>query len=226
MTTAILIPARLASTRFPKKMLADLNGVPLIRHVYQKCAATGLDTYVLTDSDEIASVLPIESKFIIMSENDHDNGTSRCMGAIGNPLEYDWFINVQGDMPDITEDIIFAVKDELRYSDVSTAYTKMNNSDRADPNVVKMIHSRDRAHWFLRAPLSYGDRHLGIYGYTRMSKSIYSVTKKFPEEDIEKLEQLRWIQNGIKISVVEVEFDGVEINTPDDLEYWNRLNSK
>lgn len=226
MTTAILIPARLNSTRFPKKMLADLNGVPLIQHVYQKCAATGLDTYVLTDSDEIASVLPIDSKFIIMSENYHNNGTSRCMEAIGNPLEYDWFVNVQGDMPDITKDIIFAVRDSLKHSDVSTAYTKMNNIDRADPNIVKMIHSRERVHWFLRAPLSYGDRHLGVYGYTRMIKSIYSVSKKFPEEDIEKLEQLRWIQNGIRLGVVEVEFDGIEINTPDDLEYWKRLNSK
>jgi 3-deoxy-manno-octulosonate cytidylyltransferase (CMP-KDO synthetase) len=225
MTTAILIPARLNSTRFPNKMLADLNGVPLIHHVYRKCAATGLDTYVLTDSDRIASVLPIPSESIIMTSADHENGTSRCMEAIGNPLEYDWYVNVQGDMPDITEDIIFSVRDALKYSDVSTAYTKMSDEDRADPNVVKMIHSRERAHWFLRAPLTYGDRHLGVYGYTRMSKSIYSVMKKYLEEDIEKLEQLRWLQNGIKIGTVEVDFDGVEINTPEDLERWKRLNS-
>jgi len=224
MTTAILIPARLASTRFPNKMLADLNGIPLIKHVYEKCAATGLDTYVLTDSKLIASVVPKDA--VVMTSVEHTNGTSRCMEAIGNPLEYDWYVNVQGDMPDITEDIIFAVRDELQYSDVSTAYTTMEEADRADPNVVKMIHSRDRAHWFLRAPLSYGDRHLGVYGYTRMSKSIYTVTKKFIEEDIENLEQLRWIQNGIKIGTVEVDFNGIEINTVQDLEQWKRLNSK
>ncbi len=224
MTTAILIPARLASTRFPNKMLADLNGIPLIKHVYEKCAATGLDTYVLTDSKLIASVVPKDA--VVMTSVEHTNGTSRCMEAIGNPLEYDWYVNVQGDMPDITEDIIFAVRDELQYSDVSTAYTTMEEADRADPNVVKMIHSRDRAHWFLRAPLSYGDRHLGVYGYTRMSKSIYTVTKKFIEEDIEKLEQLRWIQNGIKLGTVEVDFNGIEINTVQDLEQWKRLNSK
>jgi 3-deoxy-manno-octulosonate cytidylyltransferase (CMP-KDO synthetase) len=224
MTTAILIPARLASTRFPNKMLADLNGVPLIKHVYEKCAATGLDTYVLTDSKLIASVVPKDA--VVMTSTEHTNGTSRCMEAIGNPLEYDWYVNVQGDMPDITEDIIYAVRDELKYSDVSTAYTSMEETDRADPDVVKMIHSRNRAHWFLRAPLSYGDRHLGVYGYTRMSKSIYTVTKKFLEEDIENLEQLRWIQNGIKIGTVEVDFNGVEINTVQDLEQWKRLNSK
>ena len=224
MTTAILIPARLASTRFPNKMLADLNGVPLIKHVYEKCAATGLDTYVLTDSKLIASVVPKDA--VVMTGTEHTNGTSRCMEAIGNPLEYDWYVNVQGDMPDITEDIIYAVRDELKYSDVSTAYTSMEETDRADPDVVKMIHSRNRAHWFLRAPLSYGDRHLGVYGYTRMSKSIYTVTKKFLEEDIENLEQLRWIQNGIKIGTVEVDFNGVEINTVQDLEQWKRLNSK
>jgi 3-deoxy-manno-octulosonate cytidylyltransferase (CMP-KDO synthetase) len=205
-------------------MLADLNGIPLIKHVYEKCAATGLDTYVLTDSKLIASVVPKDA--VVMTSVEHTNGTSRCMEAIGNPLEYDWYVNVQGDMPDITEDIIFAVRDELQYSDVSTAYTTMEEADRADPNVVKMIHSRDRAHWFLRAPLSYGDRHLGVYGYTRMSKSIYTVTKKFIEEDIENLEQLRWIQNGIKIGTVEVDFNGIEINTVQDLEQWKRLNSK
>ena len=226
MTTAILIPARLNSARFPKKMLADLNGVPLIQHVYQKCAATGLDTYVITDSDEIASVLSIPSQNILMSEQEHENGTSRCMEMIGNPLEYDWYVNIQGDMPDITEEIIFAVRDGLKYSEVSTAYTKMNDSERSNSSVVKMIHSRERAHWFLRASLDYGDRHLGVYGYTRMSKSIYSVSSKFPEEDIEQLEQLRWIQNGIKIGVVEVDFNGIEINTPQDLKQWKKLNSK
>jgi 3-deoxy-manno-octulosonate cytidylyltransferase (CMP-KDO synthetase) len=70
--------------------------------------------------------------------------------------------------------------------------------------------------------LSYGDRHLGIYGYNRIAKSYYNVSKKFVEEDIEKLEQLRWIQNGIKVGVVEVEFNGIEINTPEDLELWEK----
>ena len=220
MTTAILIPARLDSTRFPNKMLANLNGVPLIKHVYDKCVATGLDTFVVTPDIEIADYIP--SSVLV---GDADNGTERCMLAIDEHLQYDRYINVQGDMPDITEDIIRAVEDVLKtHADVATAYTPMDFNLRSDPNCVKMIHSRGRAHWFLRASLEYGDHHLGVYGYNREAKAMYSTSKKFIEEDIENLEQLRWIQNGIKIGVAEVEFDGIEINTPEDLEKWQIKN--
>jgi 3-deoxy-manno-octulosonate cytidylyltransferase (CMP-KDO synthetase) len=221
MTTAILIPARLNSTRFPNKILAELNGVPLIRHVYNKCVATGLDTFVVTPDIEIADYIP--SSILV---GDADNGTERCMLAIDERLQYDRYINVQGDMPDITTEIIRAVEAELQHSDVATAYTTMDFNLRSDPNCVKMIHSRGRAHWFLRASLAYGDHHLGVYGYNREAKAMYSVSRRFIEEDIENLEQLRWIQNGIKIGVVEVEFDGIEINSPEDLEEWHRRNGK
>ena len=221
MTTAILIPARLNSTRFPNKMLAELNGVPLIRHVYNKCVATGLDTFVVTPDIEIADYIP--NSILV---GDADNGTERCMLAIDERLQYDRYINVQGDMPDITTEIIRAVEAELQHSDVATAYTTMDFNLRSDPNCVKMIHSRGRAHWFLRASLAYGDHHLGVYGYNREAKAMYSVSRRFIEEDIENLEQLRWIQNGIKIGVVEVEFDGIEINSPEDLEEWHRRNGK
>ena len=220
MTTAILIPARYASTRFPGKMMAQLNGVPLIEHVYNRCAGTGYDTYVLTDHQDVYNHM--EGRCIMTS--DADNGTERCMQVIDEKLQYDRYINVQGDMPDITTDIIKAVEAELQRSDVATAYTPMDFNLRNDPNCVKMIHNRGRAHWFLRASLTYRDHHLGIYGYNRESKAMYNISKKFPEEDIEKLEQLRWIQNGIKIGVVEVEFDGIEINTPEDLEKWQTKN--
>jgi 3-deoxy-manno-octulosonate cytidylyltransferase (CMP-KDO synthetase) len=220
MTTAILIPARYASTRFPGKMMAHLNGVPLIEHVYNRCAGTGYDTYVLTDHQDVFNHMGGKC----LMTTDADNGTERCMQVIDEKLQYDRYINVQGDMPDITTDIIKAVERELQRSDVATAYTPMDFNLRNDPNCVKMIHNRGRAHWFLRASLTYGDHHLGIYGYNRESKAMYNISKKFPEEDIEKLEQLRWIQNGIKIGVVEVEFDGIEINTPEDLEKWQTKN--
>ena len=223
MTTAILIPARYASTRFPGKMMEKLNGVPLIEHVYNKCVATGLDTYVLTDAQEVYNYIG-GGKCIMTKEA--DNGTERCMQVIDEVLQYDRFINVQGDMPDITEKIIRSVEGALQYSDVATAYTPMDFNLRNDPNSVKLIHSRGRAHWFLRASLQYGDHHLGIYGYNREAKIMYTASTQFPEENIEKLEQLRWIQNGIKIGVVEVEFDGIEINTPQDLTDWHRKNER
>ena len=221
MTTAILIPARYASTRFPGKMMAKLNGVPLVEHVYNICSATGLDTYVLTDHKDIFDHLG-PSKCIMTQ--DADNGTERCMQVIDEVLQYDRYINVQGDMPDITEDIIRAVESELQRSDVATAYTAMDFNLRSDPNSVKMIHSRGRAHWFLRASLTYGDHHLGVYGYNREAKAMYNASTKYIEEDIEKLEQLRWIQNGMRIGAVEVEFDGIEVNTPEDLEKWQIKN--
>ena len=221
MTTAILIPARYASSRFPAKMMAKLNGVPLIEHVYNKCVATGLDTYVLTDHQDIYNHMGAGK---CLMTNEADNGTERCMQVIDEVLQYDRYINVQGDMPDITSDIIRAVESELQRSDVSTAYTPMDFNLRNDPNSVKMIHSRGRAHWFLRASLTYGDHHLGVYGYNREAKIVYTTSTKYAEEDIEKLEQLRWIQNGQKIGVVEVEFNGIEINTPQDLERWEQNN--
>jgi 3-deoxy-manno-octulosonate cytidylyltransferase (CMP-KDO synthetase) len=221
MTTAILIPARYASTRFPGKMMAKLNGVPLVEHVYNKCAATGLDTYVLTDHQDIYNYMGANR---CLMTQEAENGTERCMQVIDEVLEYDRYINVQGDMPDITPEIIRAVELTLKHSDVATAYTPMDFNLRSDPNSVKMIHSRGRAHWFLRASLTYGDHHLGVYGYNREAKIVYTTSTKYAEEDIEKLEQLRWIQNGLRIGVVEVEFDGIEINTPEDLEKWQTKN--
>lgn len=222
MTTAILIPARYGSQRFEGKPLAKLNGVPLIQRVFYRCKETGLDTYVLTDDKRIAEQIP--SPHVILSKVDHDCGTSRCMEVVDELLQYDRYINVQGDMPDITEDIIRAVERGLQNADVSTAYTKMDFNQRQNPNTVKLIHNRGRAHWFCRAALSYGDHHLGIYGYNRESKIMWTTANQFPEEKIESLEQLRWLQNDVKISVVEVEFDGIEINTPKDLEEWQQKN--
>ena len=221
MTTAILIPARYASSRFHGKMMVPLNGVPLVEHVYNRCAGTGLDTYVLTDAQEVYNHMGANR---CLMTTDAENGTERCMQVIDEVLQYDRYINVQGDMPDITSDIIRAVEGELQRSDVATAYTPMDFNLRNDPNSVKMIHSRGRAHWFLRASLTYGDHHLGVYGYNREAKIVYTSSTKYAEEDIEKLEQLRWIQNGIRIGVVEVEFDGIEINTPEDLEKWQTKN--
>lgn len=220
MTTAILIPARYASTRYPGKMMALLNGVPLIEHVYNRCAGTGLDTYVLTDHQAIYNHMGGRALMTAEAEN----GTERCMQVIDEKLQYDRYINCQGDMPDITSDIIHAIDEELHRSDVATAYTQMDFNLRSDPNCVKMIHSRGRAHWFCRASLPYGDHHLGIYGYNREVKAMYNVSTKYTEETLEQLEQLRWIQNGIKIGVVEVEFDGIEINSPQDLTDWQAKN--
>ena len=217
MKVGIVIPARLKSTRFPKKMLAELNGIPLIKHVYDICASTGFETKVLTDSEEVLDVVPG------LLTADADNGTERCsLKAI--ELGWDHFINIQGDMPDVTPGIIGAIANKLNDHHVVTAYTEMNQVDRSDPNSVKLIHNGDKAHWFCRASLEYGDHHLGVYGYSRAALLEYPKLIKTNEEEIEKLEQLRWLQNNIDIAVTKVDFNGIEINTPEDLDKWHQKN--
>lgn len=221
MNTAILIPARYNSSRFPGKALTPLNGVPMVRRVYERCRATGFDTYVLTDDERIAALF--EDGVAVMTKDSHENGTSRCMEVIMQRFKYRRFINVQGDIPDITADIIHKINEAIMKYTVVTAYTKMDPQDQQDPNVVKIIHNTRRAHWFLRAPLSYGDRHLGVYGYDATAKLLWS-RYATPLEQTEKLEQLRWLDTGTDVGVVEVEFDGVEINSPEDAVRWHENN--
>ena len=217
MHTAILIPARLDSTRFPNKMLAELDGVPLLKHVYNKCLESGLPTYVVTPDEEIKKVIGEDTMLV----GDANNGTERCyLGA--QFANYQNFINVQGDMPDITKEIILAVEDKLNDYDVVTAYTEMPGELRDDPNTVKIIHNGKNAKWFGRGITGYGDHHLGIYGYRNHTLNSYMDLTVYPEEQIERLEQLRWIQNDVKIGVVEVEFNGIEINTEEDLNKWQK----
>lgn len=217
MNTAILIPARLDSTRFPNKMLAELNGVPLIQRVYEKCKQSGLSTYVVTPDEGIKELIGEDTLLV----GDAENGTARCALA-ADYVNYEYFINVQGDMPDITSDIILKVNELLNEYDVVTPYTKMSDEQRSDPNSVKIIHNGKTAKWFGRGITGYGDHHLGVYGYKNHLLNGYSALKVYPEEEIERLEQLRWIQNDVKIGVVEVEFNGIEINTKEDLDKWQK----
>jgi len=220
---AILIPARIGSTRFPRKPLALLNGMPLISRVYNKCIATGIDTYVLTDSRKVAQCVPFTN---VLYTDEATNGTERCGKSIAHQklANYTHFINVQGDMPDITEDIILSVKQQLEKYDVVTAYTEMSDEMKNDPNSVKLIRTGDRALWFGRGTTGYGDWHIGIYGYTREALEQYLKFDVFIEEELEGLEQLRWLKNGWQIYCSSVQFNGVEINTPEDVELWQTKN--
>jgi len=208
-------------------MLADVGGIPLITHVYNKCSNLGYDVYVVTDSHEIAQTVP---HHIITGHA--KNGTERCAQAM-QQLNYDKYINVQGDMIDVTENMIKAAEKRLNEYSVSTIYTNMTPEKQKDPNTVKMISNEDYAHWFCRAGLGYGFHHLGIYGYRKKSlsrgyrKNIADSYLEFDiskEEEIEKLEQLRWIQNGIKIGINYVDESCIEINTPEDLAEWKLLH--
>lgn len=213
---AVLIPARYGSTRFPGKALASLNGTPLAKVVFDRCKETSLDTFLLSDDERICSI--VQSS--IMTSSSCENGTERCAEAAACLPQYGAFINVQGDLPDVTPGIILKIAERLHTEQLVTAFTAMDEHARSDQNTVKLIHNGSSAHWFCRASLKYGDQHLGIYGYHRELLLRYPQLKPSFAESVESLEQLRWLAAGYTISVVEVDFDGVEINCPEDLKNW------
>ena len=223
-STAILIPARYGSTRFPGKPLVALDNVPMIRRVYERCRKTGYDTYVLTDDKRIA--YRFEPHQVIIDLENYENGTERCAGAVAMRTlnDYDQFINVQGDMPDVTAELIEKCIASLSQYEVSTVYTAMPSKMQNDPNSVKMVRAGDQALWFGRGMTGYGEWHLGVYGYRKQALQAYPHLLVEAEERIEKLEQLRWLKNGWQIGCDSVYFNGVEINTPEDVETWQQKN--
>ena len=220
-STAILIPARYGSTRFPGKPLAMLNGVPMIKRVYDACTASKIPTYVLTDDTRIAD--KFEPHQVIIDLEDYENGTERCAGAVAMRTldDFDQFINVQGDMPDVTVDMIEKCIFSLIHYPVSTVFAKMPEEEQNNPNSVKMVRAGDNALWFGRGMTGYGDWHLGVYGYRKAALQAYPHLHIEREERVEKLEQLRWLKNGWQIGCLSVYFNGVEINTPKDVEEWH-----
>ena len=220
-STAILIPARYASTRYPGKPLAKLDGIPMIKRVYDACTASGLPTYVLTDSMRIFNLFGADKCWI--EQVDYANGTERCAGAVKNDFfnKYDQFINVQGDMPDVTTQMIERCVEWLQYYPISTVWTDMPEAMQNDPNSVKMVRAGDSALWFGRGMTGYGHWHLGIYGYRRDALELYPSMEVTQEEEIEQLEQLRWLKNGWQIGCSSVYFNGVEINSPEDVDVWH-----
>ena len=219
--TAILIPARYASTRLPGKPLCMLDGVPMIKRVYDACIASKMPTYVLTDDVRIASVFQDTS--VIIDDTDYANGTERCAGAIKLDYmqKYDKFINVQGDMPDVTLEMIDKCHNLLQYYPVSTVYTEMPPCMQQEPNTVKCVHASEYALWFGRGITGYGSWHLGVYGYRRNSLEMYTELEVPKEETIEQLEQLRWLKNSWQIGINPVYYNGVEINSPEDIKTWH-----
>jgi 3-deoxy-manno-octulosonate cytidylyltransferase (CMP-KDO synthetase) len=226
MKTAILIPARYGSTRLPGKPLCMLDGVPMIKRVYDACSASKIPTYVLTDDPRIAQVF--QNTSIIIDSEDYKNGTERCAGAIKLDYmqKYDQFINVQGDMPDVDVAMIQQVQWHLQHYSVTTVFTEMPKEKQEDPNTVKMIKAGDQALWFGRGITGYGDWHLGVYGYRRNALEMYPTLAEYEEERIEQLEQLRWIKNGWQIGCLSVNYNGVEINSPEDIVTWHIKNSQ
>lgn len=200
----------------------------MIRHVFERCrkAAKELnaDVFVLTDSGEIAE--RFQPNEVWVDETDFENGTERCAGFAQADIgkQYDTFINVQGDMPDVTTDMIEKCLFSLKHYSVSTVFTKMPEEKQTDPSTVKMVRAGDSALWFGRGMTGYGEWHLGVYGYRRNALEMYPTIEITKEERVEKLEQLRWLKSGWQIGCLSVQYNGVEINTPEDVIEWHQKN--
>lgn len=220
-SSVILIPARYGSTRFPGKPLTMLDGVPMIKRVYDACVASKIPTYVLTDDQRIYNKIGANC---LMDHREYENGTERCAGAVAKfdvLDQYKNFINVQGDMPDVTLEMIEKAQWHLQHYPVTTVFTQMQEDKQNDPNSVKMVRAGDQALWFGRGMTGYGDWHLGVYGYKRNALEMYSTLRVEQEEQVEKLEQLRWLKSGWQIGCLGVQYNGVEINSPSDVEEWH-----
>ena len=217
--TAIVIPARLDSTRFPEKMLVQVDELhSLIERVVHWCECTHLDhVYVATDSKKIASLFPNNH---IMTSDLCSNGTERVAEAMKKLPFYTKFINVQGDMIDPPITVFEDIERQLDYNDVVTVVAPMQDEERKNPHTVKCIHNGFYANWFCRAPLMYGDWHLGIYGYTKPALAQYDYLDICRPELEESLEQLRWLTNNRKVAITYTEENAMEINTPEDLIKW------
>ncbi len=220
MRTAILIPARLESKRYPNKPLIELDGIPMIKRIFDICNQTDYDTYVVTDSEEIASQVP---NYVMTGKA--GNGTERCAMA-AKQLNYGNFVNVQGDMPDITPKMIDNVVEYLKYYPIATLYADMPKIQQDEPSTVKMVRAGDKALWFGRGMTGYGEWHLGIYAYRNDALNLYPSLEITQEEKVEKLEQLRWLKAGWEIGCTRVNFDGIEINTKEDLKKWVLKNER
>jgi 3-deoxy-manno-octulosonate cytidylyltransferase (CMP-KDO synthetase) len=207
MKICFAIPARLNSTRIPKKMLLDINGKPLIRHVFDKVNSWGFDTKVLTDSKDIYDQLPVEN--VLMTDN-HENGTARIASV--NWDSYDYVVNIQGDMIDIDFNVINNLSKVIKQKQCWTFCTSGSN-----PEDVKVIHDLGNAKWFTRHPIGYGDRHIGIYVYTPEVLNQYKHAKdKYPKENLEQNRILGFEQIG----VIKTQYNGIEINTQKDVNSW------
>lgn len=221
-SAAIIIPARYNSSRFEGKPLTILGGKTMISRVIEQCKESVYDVYVATDDDRILREVNDQCKVIYDPLQEFFNGTERVASAALS-LDYDYIINVQGDMPDVNVKMIDNCVELLDKYHVSTVYTELPDQLKSDPNTVKCIIADHKVLWMGRG-FTYGVQHLGVYGYRKDALINYSKLEKPLEENIEKLEQLRWLKNGYDIGISEVEFDGLEINTPEDAIEWNNTN--
>ena len=238
MKVLCVIPARYASTRLPGKPLALIAGKPMIQHVYERAchAVMPQEVVVATDSKIVADVVKEFGGKVMMTSPDHPSGTDRLADVALSYPDIDVIVNVQGDEPMIPPEVIdrlaqaFADDKDLN---MATLKTLMGEEDYNNPNAVKVVTDQNGyALYFSRSLLPYPRnrkadfkvyKHVGIYAYRRSFLLSYAAYEPTPLEQIEGLEQLRVLENGQRIKVLESKFQGIGIDTQEDLDAINAL---
>ncbi|MDB4097884.1 3-deoxy-manno-octulosonate cytidylyltransferase [Flavobacteriaceae bacterium] len=229
-----MIPARLDSTRLPGKLMMDLNGSPVILSTLLNTIKTNLfdEVYVVTDSKEIYNYLIKHHKNILFSKENHVSGSDR-IAEFAKDMEVDIIVNVQGDEPLIDKKSLqklvntFKLDKDKKIDLVSLMKVISNMEEVENPNNVKVVtDSDDFAIYFSRSPIPFNStsnsklnyfKHIGIYGFRKKSLVDFYNSKPTKLELIEKLEQLRYLESGKKIKMLISNFDGIGIDTMEDL---------
>jgi 3-deoxy-manno-octulosonate cytidylyltransferase (CMP-KDO synthetase) len=230
MKVIAVIPARLESQRLPRKMLREIGGKPLAAWVYQAVRKSPLleDVIIATDSEEILAACEKHGCHARMTSTEHRSGTER-VHEISQSAAAEVYINVQGDEPMVRaehiEKLVHLIKDPG--IQVGTLKTPAGEGDIPNPNAVKVVaDASGRALYFSRSTIPYdrdGSRpqyfkHLGIYAYRRDALNQFMALPESGLERAERLEQLRFLENGIAIYVAETPYDSVGVDTEEDFE--------
>ena len=238
MKSIAIIPARLASTRLPRKMLREIAGKPLVGWVYEAVRSSQLlsDVIIATDSEEIMEACVKQGWNARMTSSTHRSGTER-VHEISNSIAADVYVNVQGDEPLVRPEQIAALLDVMKDPavQVGTVKTPCPREDMGNPNAVKVVAAPDgRALYFSRATIPFDRdktepryfKHLGLYAYRKPALDLFVSQPESTLEKTERLEQLRFLENGIAIYVGETPYDSIGVDTEDDLQRVAKILAK
>ncbi|NNF86804.1 MAG: 3-deoxy-manno-octulosonate cytidylyltransferase [Winogradskyella sp.] len=235
-----MIPARYSASRFPGKLMQNLAGKSVILRTYEATVATELfdSVYVVTDSDIIYDEISTNGGQAIMSEKEHESGSDRIAEAVAS-IDCDIVVNVQGDEPFTEKEslakVLSVFKDDYDKSiDLASLMVEISDWDEINnPNTVKVIVDKDNfALYFSRSPIPFPRdkevearyfKHKGIYAFRKEALLDFSVLPMRFLEATEKIECIRYLEYGKRIKMVETSVQGVEIDTPEDLERAKKL---
>jgi 3-deoxy-manno-octulosonate cytidylyltransferase (CMP-KDO synthetase) len=232
-----MLPARYAATRFPGKLMQLLGDKTVIRHTYEATVATGLfdDVLVVTDSDIIFSEITAAGGKAVMSQYEHESGSDRIAEAAAD-MDVDIIVNVQGDTPFVKKEPLKKLLDQFKDASVQVASLMQvitSKDDIIDPNFVKVAVDKNmNSLFFSRSPIPYPRdknipafyyEHIGVYAFRKQALLNFTQWPVSILEATEKIECLRYLENGVPLRMVVVDYMGVEIDTPEDLERASKL---